>query len=85
MAEYKLFFKASIEKDFARIPKKDLKKILQRIDRIAVDPRPAASEKPSGQEPYRVRQGNYRIVYAIEDKVLSVWIVKVGHRKDICR
>jgi mRNA interferase RelE/StbE len=52
---------------------------------LAVDPRPAGSEKPTSQERYRVRQGDYRIVYSIEDTVLTVWVVKVGHRRDVYR
>ncbi|MBN4054437.1 type II toxin-antitoxin system RelE/ParE family toxin [Nitrospira defluvii] len=83
MAAYSLFFRASLEKDFTHIPKKDLKKILRRIGMLSKNPRPVGCEKLSGQEWYRIRQGRYRIVYSIEDKALTLWIVKVGHRKDI--
>jgi len=85
MAAYKVYFRASVEKDFASIPKSDLKKILQRIKTLAKNPRPPGCEKLTGQERYRVRQGRYRIVYSIHDDELTVWIVKVGHRKDIYR
>ena len=85
MAAYKVHFRASVEKDFATIPKKDLKKILKRIDGLAENPRPWGCEKLTGQERYRLRQGRYRIVYSIQDVELTVWIVKVGHRKDIYR
>ncbi|MGA2959147.1 MAG: type II toxin-antitoxin system RelE/ParE family toxin [Thermodesulfobacteriota bacterium] len=85
MGEYKVYFKESVEKDLNAVPKKDLKKILQRIARLAQNPRPAGHEKLTGQERYRVRQGRYRIVYSIQDEVLAVWIVKVGHRKDVYR
>jgi len=85
MAAYKVFFRESVEKDFAAIPKSDLKKILQRIRSLAEDPRPSGCEKLTGQERYRLRQGRYRIVYSIQDKDLTVWVVKVGHRKDIYR
>jgi len=83
MAEYKVYFKKSVEKDFSIISKKDLQKILRRIGALAKDPRPSGHEKLTGQERYRVRQGRYRIVYSIQDKELTVWVVKVGHRKDI--
>ena len=83
MAEYKIFFKKSVWKDFESIPKKDLRKILQRIDLLAENPRLQGSQKLSGQERYRIRQGHYRIVYSIQDNELTVWIVKVSHRKDI--
>jgi mRNA interferase RelE/StbE len=85
MAAYKVYFKESVEKDLSAIPKEDLKKILRRIEMLAVDPRPSGHEKLTGQERYRVRQGRYRIVYSIQDEVLTVWIVKVGHRKDVYR
>ncbi len=85
MAAYKVHFKASVERDFTTIPKKDLKKILKRIEGLAENPRPLACEKVTGQERYRLRQGRYRIVYSIQDDELTVWVVKVGHRKDIYR
>lgn len=85
MAEYRIYFRESVEKDFATIPKSDLKKILLRIKGLGGNPRPSGCEKLTGQERYRVRQGHYRIVYSIQDRELTVWIVKVGHRKDIYR
>lgn len=85
MAAYKVYFKESVEKDFTAIPKKDLVKILRRIRALSENPRPSGCEKLTGRERYRVRQGRYRIVYSIEDEVLTVWIVKVGHRKDVYR
>jgi mRNA interferase RelE/StbE len=85
MAAYKLFFKKSVQKDLDRIPKKDLKRILSRIESLSVDPRPKGCEKLTGKERYRLRQGRYRIVYSIQDDELTVWVVKVGHRKDVYR
>lgn len=85
MAGYKIYFRESVEKDFRTIPKPDLRKILRRIDSLAADPRPAGCEKLTGQERYRIRQGHYRIVYSVQDKEVTVWIVKVGHRKDVYR
>ncbi len=85
MAAYSIYLRASVQKDISTIPKKDLKKILKRIKMLSEDPRPAGCEKLTGQERYRIRQGRYRIVYSIQDKQLTLWIVKVGHRKDIYR
>ena len=85
MAAYKVFFKKSVKKDFSVVPKKDLKKILGRIEELATDPRPPGCEKLTGQQRYRLRQGRYRIVYSIHDDELTVWVVKVGHRKHIYR
>jgi mRNA interferase RelE/StbE len=85
MAAYSVFFRESVEKDFEPIPKQDRKKILDRIASLAVEPRPHGCEKLSGQDRYRIRQGRYRIVYSIQDDELTVWVVKVGHRKDVYR
>jgi mRNA interferase RelE/StbE len=85
MAGYKVYFRESVEKDFSSIPKKDLAKILNRIKALANNPRPSGCEKLTGQERYRVRQGRYRIVYSVQDEILTIWIVKIGNRKDIYR
>jgi len=65
--------------------KPDRMRIVDRIAKLADDPRPEGCEKLSGQEKYRIRQGRYRIVYSIEDRELVVFVVKVGHRKDVYR
>lgn len=83
MARFRLSFKASVAKDLRQIPKHDVQSILQRIERLADDPRPSDSEKLSGQERYRVRQGTYRIVYEIGEQELVVMIVKIGHQRDV--
>jgi mRNA interferase RelE/StbE len=85
MAEYKVFFKKSVEKDLAVIPSKYLIKILDRIRSLADNPRPFGSEKLTGQERYRIRQGRYRILYSIQDQELTVWVVTVGQRRDVYR
>ncbi len=83
MAEFRIFFRESVHKDLRTIPKGDLTRILDRIASLACDPRPPGCEKLTGQERYRVRQGNYRIAYSIQDDQLQVWVVKVGHRKNV--
>ena len=83
MASYRLVFKQSVVKDLRKIPNKDVQRILQRIDGLADDPRPVGVEKLTGDEKYRIRQGNYRILYAIDYDVITVTIVKVGHRRDV--
>lgn len=85
MGQYKIFFKKSVEKDLQGIPKSDLRRILSKIEQLQHNPRPEGSEKLSGQERYRIRQGNYRVVYSIQDNELTVWVVKVGHRREIYR
>lgn len=85
MASYRIVFKQSVAKDLRPIPKKDVQRILKRINVLADDPRPVGVEKLGGDEKYRIRQGNYRILYVIEDDIITVTIVKVGHRRDVYR
>ena len=85
MAEFKIFLKESVWKDFKQIPKKDVMKILKKIEGLGNDPRPVGCEKLTGDNKFRIRQGRYRIVYSVQDKELIVWVVKVGHRKDVYR
>jgi mRNA interferase RelE/StbE len=85
MAEYRIYFKRSVWKDFEGISKKDLKRFLQRIENLKDNPRPTECEKLTDQDRYRLRQGRYRIVYSVQDNDLTVWVVKVGHRRDVYR
>ena len=85
MAEYEIFIKKSVYKALKKIPKNDLIKILARIENLSDDPRPIGCEKLTDQEFYRIRQGKYRIVYSIQDNELSVWIIKIAHRKSVYR
>ena len=83
MARYSLFFKESVAKDLRRIPEKDVRRILRRIDALCVDPRGEGCIKLSDQEKYRARQGVYRIVYEIRDLELIIHVVKVAHRGSV--
>jgi mRNA interferase RelE/StbE len=85
MAGYSVFFRESVEKDLRMIPAKEIKKIILCIESLMVQPGPNGCEKLTGKDRYRVRQGNYRILYSILDYELTVWIVKVAHRKDVYR
>jgi len=85
MEPYRITVKQSVSKDLRKIPKKDVKRILVAIQTLAENPRPQHSKKLSGQERYRLRQGNYRILYSIEDEKLVVCVVKVGNRRDVYR
>ena len=85
MARYEVRFRKSVSKDLHPIPKKDVQRIIAVIDALADDPRPPQSRKLSGSEKYRFRCGVYRVLYEIQDDVLVVCVVKVGHRKDVYR
>ncbi len=85
MARYELRFKPSVAKDLRGLPRADVQRILARIESLRDDPRPPGSEKLSAQERYRVRQGGYRILYTVSGAILTVEVVKVGHRRDVYR
>jgi len=85
MAKYRITIKKSAAKELEDIPKKDLRKIVKRIQSLADNPRPHGSQKLSHKEQYRIRQGDFRIVYSIEDEDSLIDIVKIGHRREIYR
>ncbi len=82
---YSLVIKKSAERELRTIPKPDLRRVTERMRGLAQDPRPTGSEKLSGHDRYRVRQGDYRIVYAVDDETRTVQVVKVGHRREVYR
>ena len=85
MARYEVRFKRSVAKDLRSLPKQDVKRILSRIDEIAENPRGTGTNKLTGKELYRARQGAYRIIYEIADDVLIVQIIRIAHRSTVYR
>jgi len=85
VASYSLEIKRSAARELAQLPPKDRGRVVARIQALADDPRPVGAEKLSGQERYRVRQGDYRILYEIEDQILRIMVVKIWHRRDVYR
>jgi mRNA interferase RelE/StbE len=83
---YRIEVKPQAEKALARIPNPHRRRIAHAIDDLADDPRPAGCAKLAGAEDaYRIRVGDYRIVYEIADRVLIVYIIRIAHRKDVYR
>ena len=80
-----LVIKKSAERELLALQKADLRRVTDRIRDLAHAPRPHGHEKLSGQEHYRVRQGDYRVVYAIDDDHHVITIVKIGHRREVYR
>ena len=85
MGKYRIEIKKSAVKEINSLPCRDLRSILDKIAALSDNPRPHDCKKLSAQEKYRVRCGDYRILYSIEDAILIVYVVKVGHRKDVHR
>jgi mRNA interferase RelE/StbE len=85
VASYRIEIKRSAVKELAAIPAKDRRRIATKIQSLAGNPRLTGCEKLSGHDKYRIRQGNYRILYTIEDDVLAVTVIKIGDRRDVYR
>lgn len=83
MEKYEIVFKASVAKDFRSIPKSDVKKILSKVNTLALNPRGEGCIKLAADNKYRVRQGMYRIIYEIRDTQLVVSVIKIGHRSSV--
>ena len=83
---YRIVLKKSAAKCLKKIPKVDQKRIADKIDSLAECPTNQETTKMKGNNPFhRVRVGDYRIIYEIQDEVLIILIVKIGHRRDIYR
>ncbi|HEY4320760.1 MAG TPA: type II toxin-antitoxin system RelE/ParE family toxin [Gemmatimonadales bacterium] len=85
MASYSIEIKRSAAKEIEALSPKDRRRIVARIGGLARNPRPSGCEKLSGQDRYRLRQGDYRILYEILDHRLLVTVVRVGNRRDVYR
>lgn len=75
----------SAAKELERVPDKDRLRIVTKIGALATNPRPAGVEKLAGDEKYRIRQGDYRILYEIVDDLLIVTVVRIGNRREVYR
>ncbi|MFZ2891422.1 type II toxin-antitoxin system RelE family toxin [Sulfuricurvum sp.] len=79
MASYKIEIKKSAAKEIENLPSVVLKRVVSHIQELGSNPRLIGCKKLSGDEKYRIRVGDYRILYEIEDEIVSVYVVKVAH------
>ena len=79
---YKIIVKPSAQKDLDKLPDKELKRIASRLEQLRINPRPIGVQKLSDEEGYRLRSGNYRILFIINDKIKNIFIFRIKHRKD---
>jgi len=83
---YDVEFAPSAARSFAKLERRIQRRVAQRVEALAYTPRPRASEKLRGTaDRYRIRVGDYRIIYDIEDDALVILILRVGHRRDVYR
>ena len=86
MGSYELLIKPSAAKELEAVGRKsDRSRIVDKIYTLKDDPRPPGCEKLTGQDRYRVRQGQFRILYVVDDAEQVVTVVKIGHRRDVYR
>jgi mRNA interferase RelE/StbE len=83
--DYKILLKPSAVNDLNRLPDKEVKRILSHITNLSNDPRPIGIQKLTNEEGYRIRSGNYRILFEINDKSQTIFIYRIKHRKDVYR
>ena len=83
---YRLILKRSAEKELLALPKTQAFKVKSAIAELGENPRPQGCKKMSGSaDDYRIRIGNYRVIYSVNDVEVTVWVIKIGHRKDVYR
>jgi mRNA interferase RelE/StbE len=85
MARYELIYLPSIAKDLRGVPKAHVRRILQKTEKLRDDPHPPGSIKLAGLDRYRIRQGDYRILYSVNDMKILVTVVKIAHRREVHR
>lgn len=86
MAEpYRLLFTRSAKRELEGLPQQIVRLLKKRFDELIIQPRPYGCQKLSGADFYRVRQGDYRVLYTIDDRERVVEIIKIGHRREVYR
>jgi mRNA interferase RelE/StbE len=85
MRRYSVEFAPKVEQALHQLDGAVRKRIVSRIEALEQEPRPSGCVKLSGAELWRIRVGDYRVVYSIEDQRLTVLVVRVGHRREVYR
>jgi len=82
---YRVILPKSVQKALDRLPDEVVKRVLARLAQLETDPRPADVKKLKGREAWRIRVGDYRVIYEIHDRQLQILVITVGHRREIYR
>lgn len=82
---YSIRFKSSVKKDLRSIPKQDVLRILNALEHLTEDPRPINSKPLTGRDAWRIRVGQYRAIYTINEQEIVIEIIKIAHRKNVYR
>ena len=82
---YRVILPKSVQKELDRLPDEMLKRVMARLTELEVNPRPPDVKKLKGRSAWRIRVGDYRVIYEIHDRELQILVVTVGHRREIYR
>jgi mRNA interferase RelE/StbE len=80
---YQVVIEKQAQKQLAKISPPDYTKIVAALKELAADPRPYGYKKLKGRPGYRVRVGDYRIIYQVKDNILTVFVLIIGHRREV--
>jgi len=83
--KYRIVLPKSVQRELDRLPDEVAKRVLVRLRQLETDPRPVDVKKLKGREAWRIRIGDYRVIYEIHDRQLHILVISVGHRRDIYR
>ena len=82
---YRVILSKSVQKELDRLPDDVVRRTLARLAQLETDPRPADVKKLKGREAWRIRVGDYRVIYEIQDRRVQVLVITIGHRREIYR
>jgi mRNA interferase RelE/StbE len=86
MASYRVVWKRSARKELRKLPRQAVSRVVSAVEQLTTEPRPSGTRKLAGSsDSYRIRVGDYRVIYSIFGEELVIEIVRVGHRKDVYR
>ena len=80
---YQVILPKSVRKELDRLPEEIVNRILARLAGLEINPRPADVKKLKGRDAWRIRVGDYRVIYEIHDRVLQIIVITVGHRREV--
>ena len=83
--KYQVILPKSVQKELDRLPDEIANRILARLSALETYPRPADVKKLKGRDAWRIRVGDYRVIYEIQDRALQIIIITVGHRREVYR
>ena len=82
---YRLEYLPAATKSIEKLPRQFQERVFERLEALMLNPRPMGCVKMAGQDAYRIRVGDYRVIYTIEDDRLIVLVIDVGHRREVYR